>query len=343
MKTIRFFPEMFRFALSRRWDFLVFIFSMGVLFLIYSLYNLPWGPAVYTVLILSAIKLVYTLGEAYSHWKKLLLVEKLSQCANAQAGVIPMLDTMLHEGVRFGPLEQHYLKLMRLLESERHTAASNFEKKILANKNYYTLWSHQIKTPLAAAGLLLKEDPVDKNALVQQVFKIEQYIDMVLQFERLDDHDLEFKSVPMKYLVSQAAKRVSVLFIHKNIRLELGNLEGNILTDEKWLCFVLEQVLTNAVKYTRHGSVSVYWSQQGLLAIKDTGVGIRTEDIPRLFDRGFTGYNGRADLEKRSTGIGLFLCKKIMDMLGHRIFIESTIGKGTTVFMDLRRGKLEVE
>jgi len=343
MKSIRFFPEMIRFAVSKRWDFLVFIFSMGVLFLIYGLYHLPWGPAVYTVLVLSAIKLIYTLGEAFFHWKKLCLVEKLSECANAQAGVIPMLDTMLHEGVRFGPLEQHYLFLMRLLESERSAAASNFEKKILANKNYYTLWSHQVKTPLAAAGLLLKEEPIDKNSLIQQIFKIEQYVDMVLQFERLDDHDLEFKSVPVKHLVSQAVKRVSVLFIHKHIRLELGELEGNVLTDEKWLCFVLEQVLTNAVKYTRHGSVSVYWFQQGILAVKDTGSGIRAEDIPRLFERGFTGYNGRSDLEKRSTGIGLFLCKKTMDMLGHRISVESAVGKGTTVFLDLRRGKLEVE
>lgn len=343
MKTVGFMSSMCRFVVVKRWDFLAFGFSMGVLLLVYSLYQLPWGPAFYTIMVLSALKLFFTLGEGYFYWKKRCLLEKLFECTNAQAGVTPMLDAILHEGVHFNPLEQRYFSIIRLLESERSALADNYEQKSLAARNYYTLWSHQIKTPLAAAGLLLKEDKIDKNALIQQVFKIEQYVDMVLQFERLGDRDLEFKAVPIRHLVNQAVKRVSVLFIHKHIRLELGELDGDVLTDEKWLCFVLEQVLTNAVKYTRHGSVAIYWAEQGILAVKDTGTGIRAEDIPRLFSRGFTGYNGRADLEKRSTGIGLFLCKKTMDMLGHGIFLESTVGKGTTVFLDLRRGKLEVE
>ncbi len=343
MKKVGFVSSMCRFVITKRWDFLAFGFSMGMLLLVYSLYQLPKGPAFYTIMLLSVLKLVFTLGEGYFYWKKCCLLEKLFECANAQAGVAPMLDVMLHEGVRFSPLEQQYLSIIRLLESERSAAARIYEQKSLSARNYYTLWSHQIKTPLAAAGLLLKEESIDKNALVQQIFKIEQYIDMVLQYERLGDRDLEFRSVPIRHLVNQAVKRVSVLFIHKHIKLELGELDGEVLTDEKWLCFVSEQVLTNAVKYTRHGSVSIYWAEQGVLAVKDTGSGIRAEDIPRLFSRGFTGYNGRADLEKRSTGIGLFLCKKTMDMLGHQIYLESMVGKGTTVFLNLRRGKLEVE
>ncbi len=342
MKPFAFFPAMFRFIKAKRWDFLAFCVFLGIICGVYSLYRLPWGPAVYTALLLTAAELLFILIKARRHWNRLKRLEKLMECANAKAGVIPMLDAMVQEKSDFDSLELYYISLVRQLESQRVEAVSWAEQKSLASRNYYTLWSHQAKTPLAALRLLLKEDPLDHNALEQELFKAEQYVDMALQFERLDSRDLEFESIPLKHMVTQTVKRMAPLFIHKRIGLELGELDGLVLTDEKWFCFVLEQVLTNAVKYTRQGSVSVS-GVDGRVIIKDTGLGIRPEDIPRLFECGFTGYNGRADPTKRATGVGLYLCKKTMDMLGHQISIESKVGQGTTVILDVRRGRLEIE
>ncbi len=130
------------------------------------------------------------------------------------------------------------------------------------------------------------------------------------------------------------------MFILKKIRLNYEPLCHKVLTDEKWLVFVVEQILSNSLKYTKKGSISIYLTEhkgKTMLVIEDTGIGISPEDLPRVFEKGFTGYNGRAD--KKSTGIGLYLCKKIMDKLQHGIEIESRIDQGTKVYLYLEREK----
>ena len=181
--------------------------------------------------------------------------------------------------------------------------------------------------------------------LEQELFKIEQYVEMVLQYLRLESmsSDLTLAEYPLEDLVRQAVKKYSVVFIHKKIALKLEKFSCRVLTDEKWLVFVLEQLLSNALKYTPRGSVSIRMAPGGqkTLIIEDTGIGIHPEDIPRIFERGFTGYNGRMD--KKSTGIGLYLCRKILNKLGHTIRIVSTPGVGTKVLIDLSRGSIEIE
>ena len=113
------------------------------------------------------------------------------------------------------------------------------------------------------------------------------------------------------------------------------------MTDEKWLCFVLEQLLSNAVKYTYEGGVTISVSPEKVLTIRDTGIGIAPEDLPRIFEKGFTGYNGRSN--KKATGLGLYLCKQAADKLGVRIRVKSRPGEGTAVSLDLSSRKLEVE
>lgn len=342
MKPISFFPAMLRYAKTKVWNFIAFGLLLIILFTVYSLYNLPYGPAAYTALLLTIVQLLIWIGKAVRHWLKLKQMERLMECANASAGVIPMVDSLLQEGAGYDTLDICCLSLVRMLEVQRTEAVKKAEQKNLAAQSYYTLWSHQAKTPLAALRLLLKDEPLEHNAMEQELFKAEQYVDMALQFERLDGRDLEFEYVPIKKMVTQTVKHMAPLFIHKHIGLELGEMDGEILTDEKWFCFVLEQILTNAVKYTRRGTVSISWSG-GRLTVKDTGLGIRAEDIPRLFECGFTGYNGRVEPGSRSTGIGLYLCKRTMDMLGHQIEVKSSSGKGTTVVLDVRRENLEVE
>ncbi len=122
-------------------------------------------------------------------------------------------------------------------------------------------------------------------------------------------------------------------FINKKLRLEYSETGRRVVTDEKWLAFVIEQVLSNAVKYTKAGSISIFADESGSLCIKDTGIGIAVEDLPRIFENGYTGFNGRAD--KKASGIGLYLCRRICDDLNHGISAESEIGEGTTIKIDM--------
>ena len=173
-----------------------------------------------------------------------------------------------------------------------------------------------------------------------ELFKVEQYVEMVLSYLRMEDMsgDLVFEEYSLDEIVRQAVRKYSRMFILKKIRLDLGPLDHQVLTDEKWLVFVVEQILSNALKYTKEGGISIYmtsYRDRPVLAIEDTGIGISAEDLPRVFEKGFTGYNGRAD--KKSTGIGLYLCKKIMDRLHHNIYIESQEGQGTKVYLYLER------
>ena len=178
-----------------------------------------------------------------------------------------------------------------------------------------------------------------------ELFKTEQYVEMVLSYLRMEDmsSDLSLNWYETDQIVRQAVRKYSQLFILQRILLDYRKCEGRVLTDEKWMLFVLEQLLSNALKYTNKGSISIYMDplKEGVLIIEDTGIGIQAEDLPRIFEKGFTGYNGRKD--KKSTGIGLYLCKSICTKLNHGLTVESEVGKGTKVKLDLYRKPQIVE
>lgn len=178
-----------------------------------------------------------------------------------------------------------------------------------------------------------------------ELFKTEQYVEMVLSYLRMEDmsSDLVLQWYSLDEIVRQAVKKYSTLFIMKKLPLEYRKCEGMVLTDEKWLVFVIEQLLSNALKYTTEGKIMIYREEgeSGRLVIEDTGIGIQEEDLPRIFEKGFTGYNGRQD--KKSTGIGLYLCKSICDKLNHGITVESEVGRGSRVYLSLKRRNLDVD
>lgn len=245
-------------------------------------------------------------------------------------------------------LEKDYGDIIAALERNRLSAAADAAHREADATEYYTLWSHQIKTPLAAMRLLLQESPdiPGRSAFAQELFKAEQYVDMVLGYLRIGSihADLSPQEVPLEALVRESVKKVSTLFIHqKSTTLQISFLPGTVLTDKKWFSFVLEQILTNAAKYTPRGTVRVYLAKDSpdTLVVEDTGLGIRAEDLPRIFERGFTGYNGRGG--QRSTGLGLYLCHEVLQRLGHTISIRSEPGKGTAVCICFARGTLVVE
>ena len=166
---------------------------------------------------------------------------------------------------------------------------------------------------------------------------------MVLTFLRLNSESTDYviKEYDLDKIVKQAVKKFSTEFIGRKLSLVYEPLNTTVITDEKWLSFVMEQVLSNALKYTPAGSITITLEKEKTLRIRDTGIGIAPEDLPRIFENGYTGYNGRTD--KKASGIGLYLCKRICSNLGHTITARSMVDVGTTIDIELARTKLEVE
>ena len=240
-------------------------------------------------------------------------------------------------------IEEDYRQLIRALGEEKQRQTSAMDLRMSDMQDYFTLWAHQIKTPIAAMRLILQTKPENSATEIEgELFRVEQYVEMVLNYLRLDSDstDFVFKTCALDGIIRQCVRKYAKQFIRKKISLEYGGTALQVLTDEKWLCFVIEQILSNALKYTAAGSIRIF-TQGETLVIADTGMGIAPEDLPRVFEKGYTGYNGRTD--KKATGIGLYLCKKILQKLGHDISISSEVGKGTRVSIDLSREELTVE
>lgn len=246
--------------------------------------------------------------------------------------------------------EMLYRQLLMAEEQEKRKLLTRYDEKQKDMADYYTMWTHQIKTPIAALRLLLQNSEGMKNGQEgseqlqekEELFKIEQYAQMALYFARLDSSstDFLFKECDVREIVKQAVRKYSVSFLRSRLSFRMEEFEIKAVTDEKWLCFVVEQVFSNALKYTQQGGIAIYGAdaegsiEQGLvsyLVIEDTGIGINESDLPRIFERGFTGYNGR--LDKRSTGLGLYLCDRIMGRMSHTISVKSEPGVGTKVIL----------
>ncbi len=233
-------------------------------------------------------------------------------------------------------IEEDYQTLLQLVHEDKVKAVNDLENRRKDLMEYYTMWVHQIKTPIAAMQLLLQSEDTPKNReAAEELFRIEQYVKMALQYTRLDSETTDFliQRYNLDDIVREAVRCYARMFIRKKISLNYQPLQVQVLTDEKWLEFVIEQVLSNAVKYTPKGSVSICMEGSSTLVIEDTGIGIRKEDLPRVCEKGYTGYNGHTD--KRSTGIGLYLSKRILEKLSHTIEIESEMGVGTRVKIGL--------
>ncbi|WP_049510038.1 sensor histidine kinase [Streptococcus pseudopneumoniae] len=230
------------------------------------------------------------------------------------------------------PLERVLAEKLEAREMELYQQRSDSERKLTDLLDYYTLWVHQIKTPIAASQFLVAEvaDRQLKQQLEQEIFKIDSYTNLVLQYLRLESFhdDLVLKQVQIEDLVKEIIRKYALFFIQKGLNVNLYDLDKEIVTDKKWLLVVIEQIISNSLKYTKEGGLEIYMEGQEL-CIKDTGIGIKNSDVLRVFERGFSGYNGR--LTQQSSGLGLYLSKKISEELGHQIRIESEVGTGTTV------------
>lgn len=241
-------------------------------------------------------------------------------------------------------IETLYQEMLLELNRQRMEAETGRHRIYEEMTDYYNMWVHQIKTPIAAMRLLLQEKTDENREELSELFKIEQYVEMVLGYLRSEDlsSDMKFQELELDTIIREQVHKYARIFIGKKISLEYEGVQASVLTDGKWLGFVIGQILSNALKYTKTGKISIYMSEASpqTLVIEDTGIGINAADVPRVFEKGFTGYNGRG--EERSSGIGLYLSAKIMKRLGHKITVESVQGKGTKVYLELGQEKLEM-
>lgn len=232
--------------------------------------------------------------------------------------------------------ENYYKDIIVNLDKNISDIKNEMQRKETDAKDYYTLWTHQIKTPIAAMNLILSEDKIDNrtiNLLKSELFRIERYSEMTLQYTRLESisEDMIPEKQNIRDIVALSLKKYVMLFSIKKLSLDFREFELFAVTDKKWMEFVIEQIISNSIKYTTNGGISIY-TEGNILIIEDTGTGITKEDLPLIFERSYTGYNGRID--SKASGLGLYLCRKIINKLHHKISITSEIGVGTKVFID---------
>lgn len=305
--------------LKYRLKIILFVFFA---FLVFSftafLYYVPLENIGYVIFINFYFLFVITIFDIYKYFKVKKLFEKVIVEDNSHF--------LLKTNAMY---ENEYNEIIEKLYLKTNESISNHDKKIGEILDYYTLWAHQIKTPIQALKLLVSDNESEK-----QLFKIEQYVDIMMQYLRVDNisNDLIYKKYNLDYLLKQSIKKYTKHFINSGIKLDYIKTDYEIITDEKWFCFVIEQLISNALKYTDKGFIKIYFSDP-YLYIEDSGIGIKEEDVPRIFEKGYTGYNGR--INKKSSGIGLFLCKKIFDKLNYPIYVESKIKVGSKFYIKL--------
>ncbi len=302
----------------------IFIFCLFafIFFITFYLYDLPVAAVLYPVAVCGGLGLLIFLWDIRKVKEK---HEVLTELAGRTAALMEHLPPIQSQD------DADYRAIIECLRQEQAQLQSRQAFAYQSMVDYYTVWVHQIKTPIAAMRLTLQnEDSALSRQLHEELQRIEQYVEMVLVFLRLDSttKDYVFREQDLDGIVKEAVKKFAGQFIRKKIKLCYEPLHIKVLTDEKWLIFVLEQVLSNALKYTNSGSITITLEEPLTLCIRDTGIGIAPEDLPRVFEKSYTGYNGRTD--RKASGIGLYLCKRICDNLGHRITIESSIGTADT-------------
>lgn len=331
---------------SKKKSFLMVLVCSAIFAFTFWMYGITVAavlyPALVCMVIMAAAFATMACSE-YGKWKN--MQEILQRAVGDDSEFVKILDTAeIRKQVNTtDEIENELLEIIECLKNGGMRLNDSMNMKYSDMVDYYTMWVHQIKTPIASMHLILqKEDSEDSRRLRAELFRVEQYVQMVLCFLRLDSDftDYVIKEYRVDDIIRPAVRRLAPQFIMKKLALEYEQTDEVALTDEKWLSFVVEQILSNAVKYTSSGSISIKCDGDRLV-ISDTGIGIAAEDLPRIFDKGYTGFNGRAD--RKASGIGLYLCRRICDNLGHSIKVESAAGHGTTIIIGLRRNKLEVE
>lgn len=235
-------------------------------------------------------------------------------------------------------LIMEWLSYVKKEDMAKRIEELEIENKILQSKiiderkdleEYFLLWIHQIKTPITVCNLILGKPDAD-HRLKEQMIYIEEYTNMAMNYLKLLERtsDMDIYEVDLDIIISSIVKKYSLIFIEKKISLDYTPTNAKVISDAKWLFIMLEQIISNSLKYTKSGKISINFDKELLkLSIKDTGIGIPSKDIKKIFDRGYSGFNGR--LNEKSSGLGLYMVGKIALLLGITIEVESEVNIGS--------------
>ncbi|QHQ62414.1 sensor histidine kinase [Anaerocolumna sedimenticola] len=318
-----------------RTAYFVFYFIVILLFpFVQFLQRLPMESIFYSCFIVTFLFVLWVILDGYYFYQKEKKIRSVPDNLSSDIQELPEPADSI---------EADYQKIIEALYELLNRNIQSMERSHSDQIEYYTMWVHQIKTPISVIRLALQSrETVDNLIIDQELFKIEQYVEMALQYIKMNQlsSDLVIRKYDLKPIVNSSVKKYASLFIYKKLSIDIGNIEHTVLTDSKWLSFIIEQLLSNAVKYTNKGGIKIYWKENNLV-IEDSGIGIYKEDMERIFEKGYTGFNGR--LDKKASGIGLYLVKKVADALAVKVRIESEVSVGTKAFLTFPKEDLNYE
>lgn len=314
-----------------RGQLLVFFGMLFIFGLVYVLGKLPIGLFLYSVELSAFLFGIYLIIRYIQYAERYKTIEAFH---TADLSRVVELSEAVHSTDRL-----YLQKIAFLLEELKEKEQTHLVRQA-DQLDYFTLWLHQIKTPISAISLLTQSSMAkEAKQISQELLRLEDYTHMALNYVKLEETgaEMDLALVDLDEVIKRAVKKYSILFIYNGIKLNYEPLQLKVLSDGKWLQNLIEQILSNSLKYTASGSISIYVdpSHPQTLLIEDTGIGIRPEDLPKVFKKGYSGFNGR--LHEKSTGLGLFLGQKIAERLGHTLSIQSELGKGTRVAIQMAR------
>ena len=273
------------------------------------------GSILYMAIVSTIIFNVYFLG---FYFNKKTQLEKWEQFALDGLGTCPEAKTF-EQKVYVQTLRNVSDNYLKQIQKRNESAKEQLE--------FMTQWFHEIKTPIAVSRLLL-ETEVESLSLQEEMNRIEGYVEQALYFSRLHDFNKDYviQEIDLEKLIKEIVMAESKTFISRKIKVEMPKINLTVLSDKKALTYIIRQLLLNSLKYTNeHGEISLTLNlKTKQLTLRDNGMGIPAEDLPRVFEKGFTGKNGRT--HQRSTGMGLYLAKKTVEKLGHDISLSSQVG-----------------
>lgn len=312
-----------RYIRSRKPIILFYIVFAVFFSVVFYAYDMDMEAVRYALLITFFIFILWLTYDCFRFSAKIKKLEEIKNNITFYSHTLPFSCE---------PTELLYQNIINNLYEILH---DNTQKTAFAHNEqieYYTMWLHQIKTPISALRLALQNDAEKSFLYKQELFNIERYVEMALHYAKLNDisGDLVIREYDLEDIVKQSMRKFAVLFSTSDLSVKIEEIRQKVTTDSKWLSFIIEQLISNAFKYTPKGGIHIY-TQNEALVIEDSGIGIREEDIPRIFEKGYTGYNGR--LDKRASGLGLYMAKRAADRLAVKIEITSELGKGTKAIL----------
>ena len=296
----------------------MYALTSALYFLSFYLYHLPLSYFWISLLFNLTLLLILSIWLFIQFWKKLLLIQNFF--------FVQDLDDLS------SPSELAYQQLIEQLIVAESEKGLEEKSRMESLQTMVKMWSHQMKVPLSALSLMAQTDQLDRQEVRQQLLRLENYLDTLLTYLKFSQHkdDFRFEALSARSLVVDLVKKYRVSCLAKELSVEVSG-DWQLKSDKKWLSFAISQILDNAIKYSKRGGhIQVQLDEDGI-QIADTGMGILPEDLPRLFEEGFTGYNGHE--HKKATGLGLYMTKQVLDKLDLAIRVHSQVEEGTQVFI----------